>query len=178
MRTNNETFSRVRTLHGYRGSGVERSAQRYKAADRGTSQTGCAKPEPQRTEAETKNCYAFRFGPRGKRSLVDRLFFFHLAGDFGPRQALSDDLTNGQIKAVTVSHIPPIIEAERLFINIAKQVKRFHGNIGAVDPTLQKTPEVLKAVRMHVLANVFNGVVNYWCVYSSESPSWDFSASV
>lgn len=40
--------------------------------------------------------------PRGNRPLVERRPSFHFAGDFGPRQAFSHDLPDGQIKEVAV----------------------------------------------------------------------------
>src|SRR5215813_8409851 len=103
----NETFSRVRTLHGACGSRDSGSAQRDKRARRGTPQTGRAESESSRTETKKQKAegrQAPRFlGPRGSVGiLVDLRFFSHLAGDFGPRQTPSYDLSDSQIKAVTV----------------------------------------------------------------------------
>ena len=108
-------LSPARTLYCARGSRDCSAAQRHKAARRRASQTDCQQPEPARPEVEAKGCQAFRFGPRSKRpALVDRLFFLHLAGDFGPRQTLSNDLPDCQIKAVTVIHILPVVVPGRL----------------------------------------------------------------
>src|SRR5665213_3508210 len=144
-----EALRRIRTFHGPCGSSACGSSRSHKAASRGTPQTGSAKSKPTRPETKTKaeGCQAFRLGPRGSVGiLVDRRFFFHLAGDFGPSQTLSKNLADCQIKAVTVIQrssfrVLPIVIAERLFVNIAEQVKRFDRNIGSTDPTLQQTPE-------------------------------------
>src|SRR6185312_7148187 len=69
-----ETFSRIRTLHGYRGSRLIGASRRHKTTYRGASEASGAESESARTKAETKGRHAFRFGPRGKRPLVDRLF--------------------------------------------------------------------------------------------------------
>src|SRR5438128_2341310 len=126
-----ETLSRVQPLHGARGSGAVRAPQRHQGTSRGASQAGRKESEQTRPEAETKGCYAFRFGPRRNRPLVDRLFFFHLAGDFGPCQTLSENLPYGKIKAVTVIHLPPIVVAERLFVNVPEQMERLDADVGS-----------------------------------------------
>jgi hypothetical protein len=60
----------------------------------------------------------------------------HLAGDLGPCQSLADDLSNSKVKPVTVSHVLAIVKAERLFVNVAEQVKRFHADVSSVQATL------------------------------------------
>ena len=157
---NSETLWRVRTLHGARGSCDSGITQRHQATCRGTSQEICGEPESARSEA--KNRQAFRFGPRGKRpGLVDRLYFCHLAGDFGPRQALPYDLSDSQIKAVTVGHVAAIVEAECLLIQIPEQVERLHADVGSTDPTLQEAPEVLQGIGVDCSLHVALGVVNH-----------------
>jgi hypothetical protein len=53
----------------------------------------------------------------------------HLAGDFGPRQALSNDLSDGQIKAVTVVHVLAVVVAKRLPIKVREEAERLYGNV-------------------------------------------------
>jgi len=145
------------------------SAQRHQATRGGTPQASRAQSEPARSKAETEGGQSFRFGPRCKRPtrLVDRLLMIrHLAGDFGPCQALSDDLAHSHIKAVTIGQrlpvaILPVVEAKRLFIEIAEQVEGFHADVSSVQSALQQAPEVFHRVRMDVAANVLNSMVNH-----------------
>ena len=157
----NETFRRIRTLHSPCGSRYCSSTQRHKTAPGRASQTSCQESEPAWPKTETKSRQAFRFGPRSSRPrLIERRFFFHLAGDFSPRQTLPNDLADCQIKAVTVIHVLTDVIAESLLVQIAKQVKRLDTHISSVDTTLQKAPEILKPVGMNAPVDVFNGMVN------------------
>jgi hypothetical protein len=56
----------------------------------------------------------------------------HLAGQFGERQTLPNDLVNDKIEAVRIVQILAIVVPERLLIEVAKKMKRFHGYIGSV----------------------------------------------
>jgi hypothetical protein len=61
-------------------------------------------------------------GPRFPRQgLMDRFWPIHLASQFCVGEVLANDLTNTDVEALRVSHLP-IVESERLLINIAKQV--------------------------------------------------------
>ena len=140
-----ETLSRVQTLHGTCGPCACGPTQRHKTTGGRTSQTGGVKSKQTGTEAETKNGQAFRFGPR-PNPLVDFRFLSHLAGDLGPRQALSHDLADGQIKAVTVGHVSPTVKTKRLFVDVAEQVERLHADVRAVKTKLQEVPKILHRV--------------------------------
>ena len=52
------------------------------------------------------------------------------------------------------------VEAEALLIEITKQMKRFNRNICPSNPTLEKRPEVLHAIRMHIAVCVLDRVIN------------------
>jgi len=82
------------------------SPQRRKAARRGRAQAFCGKTKSSRPQAKTEDQETFRLGPRF--SVLVGLRRSHLAGDFIPRKAFSNDLANGEIKAVAVGHILPI----------------------------------------------------------------------
>jgi hypothetical protein len=112
----NEALNRVRTFQGSRGPRDSGTTQRHTAARRGAAQAGSAQSEPARPEAKTEGGHAFRFGPRRKRPLIGCLFFSHLAGDLGPRQALTHNLSDSQIKTVTVIHALSIVEPESLLV--------------------------------------------------------------
>src|SRR5262249_38880221 len=62
-------------------------------------------------------------------------------------------------EAECVSHFA-IVETERLFVEVAEQMERFDGNVGALDGALQETPEVLKAVSVDRAVHVGFGMVN------------------
>lgn len=53
-----------------------------------------------------------------------------------------------------------LVIAERLFVEVTEQVKRFDRNVSAFDGPLQETPEVLHAVRVNVAVNVALGVID------------------
>ena len=77
-------------------------------------ESGC-QSEPTRSKAKGQ---AFRFPRPCRLDFGGRL---QLAGQFGIRQTLPDDLTNSDIEVFAVRQFP-IIEAERLFIEIPEQV--------------------------------------------------------
>src|SRR5579863_8223550 len=143
-----ETLSRVRTLHESCGSRACGASQRLKTTNRGRPQADRRESEQAGTKAKSSQTQeAFRLGPRGS-VLVGIRFFTHLAGDFGKGQAPSNDSRSEFAKAVTVIHILPIIEPKSLFIDVPKQMERFHANVRSTETALQETPEVLHAVGM------------------------------
>lgn len=119
-----ETFNRVRSVHGTRGPRACRATLCYPATSGRTSQARRAESKQARTKTETKGYGAFRFGPRKRRLLVDFRFFAVLASDFCPSQTLADDLRNRKAKPVPVVHVLPVVVAEGLLIQIAKQMER------------------------------------------------------
>ena len=84
----------------------------------------------------------------------------HLAGDFGPRQTLPNDLAYAQIEAVTVGHVLAVVIAESLLIEVAESVERLHADVGATDGPLERNPVVFHSVRVTVALHVGNGVVD------------------
>jgi hypothetical protein len=69
-----------------------------------------------------------------------------LRGEFLPGESPSGDPRAYQREAVSVVHFLPVVVAERLFIKITEQVKRFHAHVGTVQSALQRAPEVLHCV--------------------------------
>lgn len=63
-------------------------------------------------------------------------------------------------EAVKIRHVPVIV-AKRLLVKVAEQVERFDRHLGSFQTALQKTPEVLKAVRVDIPVDVLNRVVNH-----------------
>jgi hypothetical protein len=159
-----ETFRRIRCLHIAGRPRLGGAPQRYQGTGRGASETSRAESESTRAKAETEG-QAFRFGPRGNRpALVQSRFGF--AGYFRPGQPLSYDLAHGEIETFPVRQgrtavILAIVEPKCLFVQVPEQVERFYAHIGAVEATLQETPEVLHRVRVDIAANIFHGVVNH-----------------
>ena len=122
-----ETFSRVRNVHKRCGTyHVNSKGGNFKARS-GVQETGRSKPTKTRAEAEGQ---ALRLGPRELLLLNRfRLFLLHLAGKIGIGEALACDLGNRQSEPLGIVHFLPGVVAERLFVDIAKQVVRFHADI-------------------------------------------------
>ena len=153
----NET--KIRT-HGRPGSGIALrrigpqglvSLARRNQASRGGIQASIrVEPQAEGTQAEIQT---FRLGPRGSRALEGFLLtrpFLRLASQFRVGETLAHDLANEIAKAIPVAHWQSVVKAERLFVNIAEQVKRFDRNIGSADGPFQETPEVLHAIGVDV----------------------------
>ena len=66
-----------------------------------------------------------------------------------PRQATPRNLPTHESKSLRVRELAPVI-AERLLIQVPEQVKRLHGNVGAVQLPLNETPKILHRVRVNV----------------------------
>jgi hypothetical protein len=54
----------------------------------------------------------------------------------------------------------PVVAPKRLFVKIPEQVEGLNTDVGAVQATLQKTPEVFHRVGVNVAVNVLDGVVD------------------
>ena len=165
MMTSYEAFSRIQSVRRPCGPRVGGPVKCHQAARRRAPEAGCVESQSARPETETNDRHAFRFGPRNKRPLIGFRFFAVLAGDFGPRQALADDLTNGHIKALAICNhfavsVLARVKPERLFVNVAEEMERFHGHIGAVNPALQQTPKVLKPIGVNVAVHIGFQVVH------------------
>jgi hypothetical protein len=70
-----------------------------------------------------------------------------LAGHFGVGQTLADNAGDGKVKSLGVITLA-VIESECLFIQIAKQMKRFNANVCAFETALQEAPKVLKGLSL------------------------------
>ena len=122
-----ETFSRVRSDHkGRRASHVHSKGGNLAARSR-IQETGRSESAKARAEAESQT---LRLGPRDGLFLNRfRLFLLHLAGKLGIGEALACDLGNRQSEPFGIVHFLPGVIAECLFVDIAKQVVRFHADI-------------------------------------------------
>src|SRR5579871_1165080 len=145
---NSETLRRVQRVRQARRQGAY-GITRGDAAPRGTIQeTSGGEPEQTRAEEEGQ---AFRFGPRFKWPFeLGHHLFCWLARQLGVGKALANNLANQITEAVTILHRLAVIEAKRLFVNVAEQVKRLDAHIGAVQCALKQAPKVLQAVGMDV----------------------------
>src|SRR6266542_5022649 len=76
------------------------------------------------------------------------------------RQAAPDDVTDHFAEPIRVVHLAPIVESERLFIEVSKQMKRFNRDVRAAKRTLQQRPKVFAAVRVNLSVYVLLRVVN------------------
>ncbi len=52
------------------------------------------------------------------------------------------------------------VETEHLFVKVAEKMKRFHTDIGSLDPTFQETPKVFQTVCVNLPINVLLRMVN------------------
>lgn len=81
------------------------------------------------------------------------------SGEFIVGQPFAGDLANSEVKALGIGHLA-IVEAERLLVDIAEQMERFHADVGSVQSTLQETPEVFHPVSVDVSVCVLHGVID------------------
>src|ERR1017187_3107162 len=156
--TNNETFSRVRSLHECRGASDVHPKRRDLAARSRVQETGRYEPAQARAKAEGQT---LGLGPRERLFLNRfRLSLFYLAGKLGIGETLPDDLLYRQSEPLGIVHFLPGVVAECLFIDVTEQVKGFHADVGPVQATLQETPEVFHCVRVNVAIHVLYGVID------------------
>jgi hypothetical protein len=119
--------------------------------------------ESARTQAQDQ---PFGLGPRFPRhGLVDRFGPRLLAGQFGVSQPLADDLAHREVEAISISQwlpvsVLPVVVAERLFVQIAKQVEGFNRYVGAMQTAFKEAPEVLHGVGVDVFVHILDGVVD------------------
>jgi hypothetical protein len=83
-----------------------------------------------------------------------------LASQFLIGHALSDNLRKRQREASTII-ILALVVSERLFIQVAKQMERFHADVSPFQAALQQRPEILDSVRVNVPVNLAFGVVDH-----------------
>src|SRR5665213_1139572 len=116
-------------------------------------QEGRRQSESARAETEGQ---AFRF-PRPCR--LEDFCFSGLAGEFRRGFPRTGDPLDAHSETLRIVHLP-IVVAERLFINVAEQVERFHADIGSLQAAFQETPEVLHAVSVDLPIHVSLSVIN------------------
>ena len=104
-------------------------------------------------------CQAFDLGPRFPRHGTLERRFSHFAGEFCIGQALAHDLTDANIEAFAVGHLP-IVETECLFVDVPEQVKRLDTDVGSMQAAFQQAPEIVHAVGVHIAVHVFDRMVD------------------
>jgi len=147
--------SRLRSIRQGCAKPLVRASFHFGAPREGISQEGRCEPKQARPKAES-----YRLGSRFPRPCRLVSGYPPAPDQFGIREALADNLTHDHIESVCIVHIDPIIETERLFIQVAEQMVRFYRNVSTVYPALQQTPEILHAVRMYIAIHVGDGVIN------------------
>ena len=83
-----------------------------------------------------------------------------LSGQARVSEPLPDDLRYDKTEAARVVKLFPIVIAEGLLVQVAKQMERLDADIGAVQPALQEAPEVLHAVSVDIAVDVFYRVID------------------
>jgi hypothetical protein len=77
------------------------------------------------------------------------------ACDFGIGETLANYVRGDVLESSEIIHrFFPIVVSEHLFINVTEQMERFDADIGALQTTLEQTPEVLHSVSMNTTVNV------------------------
>ena len=81
-------------------------------------------------------------------------------------ETLSYDLGKNGFESKEVARLPgnagfAVVKAKSLFVNVAEQVEGLNADIGAMDATLQETPEVFRSVGVNLPVNIRYGVVNH-----------------
>jgi len=155
-------YRRSRGLPPFRRRSEENSfssALYGRAAGTRLQKEGCS--ESAQARPETKG-QTLGLGPRFPRSGLDnrlRFCFVNLASEFCVGQPLSANRTNHGGKPFRVGHLA-IIEAARLFVDITEQMERLYADIGAVERSLQETPEVLHPVGVDIAIRVLDSVID------------------
>jgi len=117
----------------------------------------CLESEPAWSKTQDQ---AFGLGPRLPRhGLTGNLSFGLFSGQFLVGNPLANDLTDADVKALTVSHFA-VVKSERLFVDVAEEMEGFDANVSSVQATLEQAPKVLHPVSVHVVVHVLHGVVD------------------
>src|SRR5215469_12686145 len=99
--------------------------------------------------------------------MLERNFWWKVgfAGQLFVHDALASDLREHHLKPLAVMNwvffVAAIVVTERLFINVAKQMKRFDRNVSPMKTALQKRPEIFHAVRMNQSVHILLSVIDY-----------------
>jgi len=86
--------------------------------------------------------------------------FSELSGQFGIGETLAHDMSYSQPEAVAIGHVLAVVVAERLLVDVAEKVKRFHAHVSTPEPALEQGPEILHPVGVNVALHVLNGVID------------------
>jgi hypothetical protein len=76
-------------------------------------------------------------------------------------ETFAEHLAHSQFKALAIVHVLAVVEAEHLFVEIAKKMKRLYRNIRSMQPALYERPKVFHRVGMNFAMDVFNGMIDY-----------------
>ena len=106
------------------------------------------KPASKAEEEQAKGLAFSLSAPLAFRSLP----LLALSGELVPSQTASSNLGAHNGEPIRISQLAPVV-AKRLFVQIAKQVKRFHADVRAVQLTFHQTPEVLHRIRVNIAAS-------------------------
>lgn len=79
-------------------------------------------------------------------------------GELVEGKPLAESRSGGDSEASGVAHLASV-ETERLLIEVAKQMERFDGDVGALQGALQQRPKVLAAVGVDLPVHVAFGMV-------------------
>ena len=116
--------------------------------------------ESQQARTEEKDVAHRRsLRPALRAYALPREAFASCSDQFLIHQAASDDAVHRIAEPLRVA-VLPVVEPERLFVQIPEQVERLDADVGALQPTLQERPEVFQPVRVDRAVDVGFGVVD------------------
>lgn len=117
------------------------------------------KPLTRRASWRTRNVREFHRFLLPLCCLASRRGGLTYSGQLLIRQPLTKHRTSGLSEALSIVAFP-FVEPERLFVNIAKQVVGFHGNIGSLDAPFQQGSKIFQPIGMyHLVFDVGFGMI-------------------
>src|ERR1017187_402456 len=114
------------------------------------------------------NCSGVSGGGSTASAGLTLMCHLHFSGKLLVGETATNNLAHHEHEAVTVGHVP-IVEAVNFFVKISEQMEGLDAHIGTFQRPLQKTPEILKPIRVNAAVHILNGVVNHLMLKFIES---------
>src|SRR4051794_18354288 len=80
-------------------------------------------------------------------------------GELVESEPLSEHANGSDSETTSVGQLP-VVETKAFFVKVAKQVKRFDGNVGATDRPVQQRPTILKGIGVNLPVDVTFRIVD------------------
>jgi hypothetical protein len=66
-----------------------------------------------------------------------------------------------EAEAIRVVHFIPIVEPERLLVNVTEQVERLDADVGAMQPAFKEAPEILGSVGVYLPIHICLSMIDH-----------------